>query len=200
MGFRRGKSETESQDAVPLDDGEPADIGEGLSAEIRELARQKLRHTIGVRRELKAVHELLAEGEMVLNLAAGGYDGRQGLLVVTERRLFFFEKGMARSRQEDFPYSKVSSIQTETKMTSGSLVIFVSGNKAVIKQVMPKERVAEIGEYVRSRISDGPPRVDAPAGPTGAPERLRSLQAMLDQGLISPDEFESKRREILDSV
>lgn len=36
----------------------------------------------------------------------------------------------------------------------------------------------------------------APAGPSGA-ERLRELKALLDDGLISPEEFEAKRRQIL---
>lgn len=111
---------------------------------------------------------------------------------------------MARFRQEDFPYSKLSSIQTQTKMTSGGFVIFVSGNKAVISQVMPKERVNEIGEYVRARITAG----DVPATatvPTDSPsrspeERLRRLQAMFDGGLISEEELQSKRGSILDEL
>lgn len=36
----------------------------------------------------------------------------------------------------------------------------------------------------------------APAGPSGA-ERMRQLKALLDDGLISPEEFEAKRRQIL---
>jgi hypothetical protein len=35
-----------------------------------------------------------------------------------------------------------------------------------------------------------------PAGPSGA-ERMRQLKALLDDGLISPEEFEVKRRQIL---
>jgi hypothetical protein len=78
------------------------------------LANKKLRHKLGVRKELKNLPSLLHESEQVLNLAAGEYDDHQGLLAVTDGRLLFFEKGMVRSRQEDFPYSKISSIQTAT--------------------------------------------------------------------------------------
>ncbi len=187
---------------------EEAEAIEGLSSEIREIANKKLRHKFGVKRELKALPEILGENEPILNMAAGQYDGKQGLLVVTDRRLIFFEKGMVRSRQEDFPYSKVSSLQTQTKMTSGVITIFVSGNKALIKSVLPKERVNEIGEYVRARIADGDrpaPVVEAPAAapassePTHA-ERLRSLQALRDQGLITDEEFAARREKIIDSL
>ena len=67
---------------------------------IAELAENKLRMKLGVKRELKGLAELLAEDEEVLNLARGEYDDRQGLVVVTDRRVLFTEQGMARSRLE----------------------------------------------------------------------------------------------------
>lgn len=190
-------------------EAEEAEAVEGLSAEIRGIADKKLRHKFGVKRELKALPEILGENEPVLNMAAGQYDGKQGLLIVTDRRLVFFEKGMVRSRQEDFPYSKISSLQTQTKMTTGVITIFVSGNKALIKSVLPKERVNEIGEYVRARIAAGDrPTAHAtpapPAPPTGAEQshsdRLQSLQALKDQGLITDEEYATRREKILDSL
>ena len=39
----------------------------------------------------------------------------------------------------------------------------------------------------------------APAGPSGA-ERMRQLKALLDDGLISPEEYEAKRRELLSQL
>lgn len=173
-----------------------------VSAEIDALARKKLKHRMGVRRELKSLRSILNENERVLSLAAGHYEDHQGLIVMTERRLIFYEKGMARSRQEYSPYSKVSSIQTKTGMAYGGLTIYVSGNKAHLSHVLPKERVGEIGEYVRSRISDHypteTPRLEGSAAPLASPEdRLRRLQAMLESDLISQDEYAAKRREIL---
>lgn len=51
--------------------------------------------------------------------------------------------------------------------------------------------------YRRGRAVPGMPgMVAAPAGPSGA-ERMRQLKALLDDGLISPEEFEAKRRQIL---
>lgn len=39
----------------------------------------------------------------------------------------------------------------------------------------------------------------APAGPSGA-DRLRQLKSLLDDGLISPEEFEMKRRKLLEEI
>jgi len=189
------------QEQEPLE--EPVQEGDAIAAEIRNLAAKKLRHRMGVRKELANLPSILGEGEQVLNLAAGQYDGKQGLIVVTDQRMIFYEKGLGRSRQEDFPYPKVSSIQTTTKMMSGEVIIFVSGNKAQLKSVLPKERVNEIGDYVRGRISDraATAQPGAPAATNlGHEDRLRRLRAMLDQSLISADEYEAKRREILEDL
>ncbi len=43
------------------------------------------------------------------------------------------------------------------------------------------------------------PMVATPAPPAGA-ERLRQLKGLLDDGLISPEEYEAKRRQILSEM
>lgn len=121
--------------------------------EIEALAKEKLAHRFGVRKELKQLPSLLQEGKPVLNMAAGQYDGRQGLLVVTDRRAIFYEKGLGRSRQEDFPFSKMSSVRSETGRMRGKLTIYASGNSAVIEDIYPKSRALEIGDLMRDKIS-----------------------------------------------
>jgi hypothetical protein len=108
---------------------------------------------IGIRREVKKLPELLGEGEDVVTMAQGKYEDKQGLVAVTDRRVLFLEQGMVRHRLEDFPYGRISSVQTETGMAYGKLTIHASGNKAVIENVLPKQRAVEIGDYVREKIS-----------------------------------------------
>ncbi len=174
------------------------------AAKIEELASKKLNTKLGVRKELRKLTDLLGEDEEVLNLARGQYDGKLGLVVVTDRRIVFTEQGMMRSRLEDFPYEKISSVQTGTSVMSGKLTIFASGNKAEIKDVMPKDRVNEIGDYVRTRIGSGPsaPAVETsapPSAPAGASpmEQLKQLGELRDAGVVTPEEFEAKKAELL---
>lgn len=162
--------------------------------EIAELAKAKLSHRLGVRKELKQLPSLLQEGEPVLNMAAGQYDGRQGLIVATDRRVIFYEKGLGRSRQEDFGFSKISSVQSETGRLSGKLIIFASGNKAVIDSILPKERAPELGDYLRTKIADGESHAPVAESPAA---RLRRLEEMRGQGLITDGEYEDRRRAII---
>ena len=171
--------------------------------EIQQLAEQKLQNRLGVRKALKTLHELLHEGETVLNLGSGVYEGKRGLVVVTDQRVIFYDRSFGSSRQEDFRFSKISSVESVTGMLgNGKLVIFASGYKAVIHTVYPKECAGEVGDYVRSRLAaDSPVAAAQESGsaPTDADpaERLRRLKSMLDEGLVSAEEYEEKRSAIL---
>ncbi len=115
----------------------------------------------------------------------------------------FVEQGMIRSNLEDFPYDKVSSVKSETGMRSGKLTIFTSGNKAELKDIHPKARVTEIGDYVRARISAGSSNKQseptaAPAAPPDGPmEQLKKLGELRDAGVLNEAEFEAKKTELL---
>jgi hypothetical protein len=171
---------------------------------LEELAKDKLSMGFMVRREMKKLPELLAVDEDAVNLARGEYDGKEGLIVVTDRRIMFVEQGMIRHNFEDFPYEKVNSVKTESGMRSGKITIHASGNKAELKDIHPKARVPEIGDYVRGRISGGapsPPPVAAPpaeATATDSPaEQLKKLAELRDAGIVTTEEFEAKKTEIL---
>ena len=147
-----------------------------MAGKIEQLAKVKLDMRLGVGRELKKLPRLLFEGEDVLNLARGRYDGKQGLVVVSDRRVLFMEEGVVRSRLEDFPYAKISSVQSQTTMMYGKLQIFASGNKAEIDQILPKARAPEIGDYVRHRIAEphAGATQSAPPSPVGGHHASRS--------------------------
>jgi len=169
-------------------------------SELANLAEKKLSMAFMVRREMKKLPSLLGEGEKVVNLARGEYDGKEGLVAITDRRIIFLEEGVLRHRLEDFPYDKVTSVQTETGIRSGKLTIFASGNKAVISDVHPKQRSPEIGEFVRTCISAGAPKPSD--GPPGAAaetvtDQLKKLGELRDAGVLTLQEFEAKKAELL---
>ena len=133
-------------------------------ARIENLAETKLGRAgrVLVRREIRKLAGKLGEREEVVNLARGVYNGKNGLVIVTDRRVMFVEEGLVRSRIEDFPYERIGSVQTEKGVLKGKITIFASGNKAEIDSIMPKERVVEIGDYTRTKISRGPEPPEAP--------------------------------------
>ena len=155
--------------------------------EIQALAEQQLQNRVGLRKALKTLHELLYEGETVLNLGSGVYEGKRGLVVVTEQRVIFYNRSLGSSWHEDFRFSKISSVESVGGMLgNGKLIIVASGNTALIQTVYPKEYAGEVGDYVRSRLAADSPAVAAQGGGLSC-ERRRS------RGAAPPSQVDPRR-------
>ncbi len=101
------------------------------------IAAGRLRQNYGSGRELKRLPDYLWENETVDTLCIGTYGRGQGILALTNRRLLFLHLGtVGGATEEDFPFSRISSIKWSTGMISGSIKILLTGNsEADIKNV-----------------------------------------------------------------
>ena len=164
-------------------------------------AKDKMRVKFGAGREIKRLTGHLWEGEIVDQMTTGAYGKGTGLVVLTDRRLLFVQDGIMSNTTEDFPMDKVSSVQWSSGMVMGSVTIFASGNKSEIKNVN-KDDGKEMVDKIRHRIS-------APASPAPPPstttdvlqadpmEQLKKLAELRDAGVVTPEEFETKKAELL---
>ena len=155
------------------------------------------------RREIKELPNILWDSEQIHDIVQGSYDSGFGILVSTDRRLIFVNKGMIYGlKVEDFPNDKITSIQYETKLLFGSITIFASGNKAVVKDV-DKNQVRTFSEGVRARVAAGSfPATEQPS-PSGGPTendmagQLEKLAALKEKGILTEEEFTAKKKQIL---
>jgi T3SS (YopN, CesT) and YbjN peptide-binding chaperone 3/Bacterial PH domain/Short C-terminal domain len=167
-------------------------------------ARKQMRATIGSGKEVKRLAPHLWEGERVERMAQGQgkNDATAGLLVLTDRRLLYLKQGMFGSKTEDFPLDKISSVEWSSGMATGTLTVFAMGNQNKIKN-MNKDDGKEITDLLRNRISASMSEVPvvspAPeAGPVpDIPDQLRKLAELRDEGILTPEEFEAKKADLL---
>lgn len=182
--------------------------GDGLRADV-EAAKARMTNKYGGRRELRKLSDHLSPDEKVNHMATGRYGGGTGLLVETDRRLIFVREGRMSSQVEDFPLTKISSVQWSTGMLLGKLTVFLSGNKSDIDQVDKTDGWA-LAESVRSRISslvDAPsvPQSAALAAPAAGLDRspmamLAMLAVLRDEGVISLEEYAAKKLVVADRL
>jgi hypothetical protein len=148
------------------------------------------------RKEIRHLHHLLHGSERVLALGQGSYDKKQGLVVLTNERLFFFEKSLGSETLEEFPLRSISSMQTSKKLTGERLKIHASGNDAEITH-MGDGNANEITRCYRAigrEAVPAPPSSSAPEDPITQIEKLAGLR---DRGLLSNEEFEAKKADLL---
>jgi len=149
------------------------------------------------RREIKELPKLLWQDELPEKVTQGLYEGGNGLLVATNKRLIFIDKGLISLRVEDFPYDKITSIQYSAGLLMGEITIFASGNKAVIKQV-PKDQVRDFAEWLRARITKPSPRADASTPPAGdLVSQLERLAKLKESGILTDEEFQTQKAKLL---
>jgi hypothetical protein len=166
-----------------------------------EAAKQKMRTKVGSGREIKKLTSYLWDNETVNLMAGGTYGAGTGLVVLTDRRLLFLKDGVLSKTTEDFPMEKISSVQWSSGMLNGTLTVFASGNKAEIK-AMNKNDGKQIADAIRERLSSktamSPERVEA--GTSHQPdtfEQLAKLGKLRDAGVLTSEEFDTKKAELL---
>lgn len=153
-------------------------------------------------REINELPNILWDDEKVENIIQGTYNNGNGILIATNRRLVFVNKGLIYGLEvEDFAYDKISSIQYETGIMFGKLSIFTSGNKAIISNVL-KAKVRVFGDWVRARITA--PKDNAIQVPqtnttsqVNVIDQLERLGKLKIQGIITDEEFLLQKEKIL---
>jgi hypothetical protein len=167
-----------------------------------DAAAERLSFTLGARREIKHLPEVLWEGEQVERLATGQYGAGEGVLAMTDRRLLFLKHGITRQQLEDFPYSKISSVEWRAGIALGTLAVYASGNKAEISP-MTKDDGKALADALRERLAAGAaptPATEASAGGQDVESRLATLDRLRSTGAITDEEYQDRRAKILDSL
>jgi hypothetical protein len=154
---------------------------------------------MGGKRELKQLAGHLHEGETVRFIAQGTYENDQGILALTDVRLLFLFHGMMRQRKEDFPLRLISSVQTKSGWGTGEMKVFVSGNSASISGIV-KSDLEPLADTVRRAIATqhaAPPTAPSAAAADDPYEALRKLASLRDAGVLTEEEFETKKQDLL---
>lgn len=146
--------------------------------------------------EAKALLDVLGPDEIPERAVKGTLGSGNGLLVGTDRRAIFIDKGLIGLRVEEYPYDKISSIQFKTGMMLGEISIHTSGTAAEIKNVQ-KAETRTFAEWLRTRIS----QKAAPSGTASTQDdpmsQLAKVAELHKAGILTDEEFAAKKKQLL---
>lgn len=187
------------QMTVSIEDQKETRLDE-IKKQIQELKLSSVSDYLG-RREINELPNILAPTEIIDNLAQGTYNNGQGILVSTNRRLLFVDKGMLYGlKVEDFQLDKISSIQYETGLLLGSIKIHTSGNIAKIENV-EKVSARSFAEFVRDKLSQ--PKETVTTTIVSEPnilDQLEKLAKLKGNGILSDEEFSEQKKKLLEKL
>jgi len=151
------------------------------------------------RGEIKELPKILWEDEIIKKAVPGNYQNGNGMLVATNKRVIFLNKGFLGGLQvEDFSYDKISSIQYNVGMLMGDITIYASGNKATIKHI-EKSQTRDFADFLRANLDK---KDEADQNTIAHTEddvisKLERLASLKEKGILSEDEFQSEKKKIL---
>jgi hypothetical protein len=143
--------------------GEDAFDDRGLSAAKDRLSRIS---KVGGWLELRHVRNVLSPTETVLELGQGMWGNDQGLVVLSDERLFFFDKTLMGATIREFPLSAITSVTVNKKLRGEALAITVAGNVSTITQMMHGQGDALSRAFRQAKAASASPIVQAPTCPS----------------------------------
>jgi hypothetical protein len=178
--------------------------------EMKEMMKGSIGNKYLGRKELKELPSILWENETPKHIVHGIYESGSGVLVATDLRLIFIDKGIFSLKVEDFPYDKITSIQYSTGILMGEIIIYASGNKAKITHI-EKDLVRPFADWVRNYINTGA-NEDAETVEVTTEEnkpsqiqrteliikQLKELAELKNQGILTEEEFQAQKAKILE--
>lgn len=167
-----------------------------IKAEIKSLNLSNVSTFFG-RKEINELPQILAENEKIDHIIQGTYNNGNGILVSTNRRLVFIDKGMIYGlKVEDFPLEKISSIQYETGLILGKVKIHTSGNIASIDNV-EKASSRIFAEFVRNKLSKPKEPIAQNSQEPNVLEQIEKLGKLKDSGILTEAEFSEQKAKLL---
>ena len=156
-------------------------------------------------KQLKYAQEYLEPGEKVVEGVFGTYETKSmgtdtiknGVFLATNKRLFFFGKRTFGFDSESFPYSNISSFEFAKKAMGYKISFYASGNKVNMKWISIGD-IDSFVNFVKEKMeAKNHDHTEQNQSLTSPIQKVKELKELLDMDIITTDEFEKKKKELL---
>ncbi|AXG38857.1 hypothetical protein EGCR1_09105 [Enterococcus gilvus] len=166
-----------------------------------QLSQLGLLDTFGTKKEIKSLPDYIDNDEDVKYVTSGFYDGNTILLVLTNQRMLFLDKGMLYGVNKiEIPIDKINSVSYKKGMLLSTLKMFNGAAPVEIKNIdnntierLTKEINSAIKEY---SVSNSQP-MNINQNSFSAADEIKKFKELLDLDVITQEEFNEKKKELL---
>lgn len=133
------------------------------------------------------------------NTIPGNEKERKGLLTATDKRLIFQEKGDKGQGVISFPYSQLSEC-VEGGGYTGHPFEFTIGGKTYEMAATRRGNVRRMVSIVKAQLSKIRSEANIRPVHSDVYADIEKLTELKDKGMITPEEYETKRKELLTRI
>lgn len=162
----------------------------------KQLINSKSFDFFAVKKELFYLPQVLSsKNEEIEYVCSGMLDGHTWLIVCTNQRIIFLNKNMIYGmQQQNIPLEAVNAITFSQNLILGSISIT---NGAAVTTIDSINKMA--APIMASKIQNAVRNIQNNNSSSNIGlDDLRKLKSLLDDGIITQEEFDSKKKQILD--
>lgn len=151
----------------------------------------------GTKKEVKELPNIIHDDETITYATSGLWDGKTWLIVSTDKRVIFLDKGMIFGlKQIEIPLNKINSIGQKRGLILGEIEIWDGASKMKITHISKET----LDPFVKA-VNGAKERMEKPkqhsVNQVSAADELIKFKGLLDQGVITQEEFDKKKKELL---
>ena len=173
-----------------------------LSAEFERLKKLSNNDSFFTKNEFSLFPQIVMQGEAPVAVSSGKIDGKAWLIILTNQRIIFLDKGMSFCvKQVAIDLITISSICAETKILSGELVI-ATGEQTYTIENVPKKGVIPFANMIKDAVESLKQNkesntIQQPTANDDLIEQLERLALLKERGILTEEEFQSQKDKIL---
>lgn len=140
-----------------------------------------------------------ADGYIGEMMGTGDNTQHNGVLIITEERAIFYRKGIMGEVLETMPLKTITSVERKSMLGHRVIRLHTSHDDLSFK-TFQKDGEAKLIEAIEAgRSQEKSPEQSAPQEPD-AMDKLKKLAELKDSGILTQEEFDAKKAQILESM
>jgi len=151
-----------------------------------------------IKKEFKHLPKILTDDEYLKALASGLMHGHTWLIVTTNKRVIFLDRGFFYGlKQIQIPLSKINSISQKQGIVFGEIHIWDGASRTEISNV-PKSVVTNFVNNTNLAIEELHQALKQPESGSGSiSDELLKLADLKEKGILTEEEFENQKQKLL---
>lgn len=166
----------------------------------QQLANAEVTDVFGTKKEIKSLPDIIDidNGETILYAAGGFVDSNSVLIVCTNTRIIFLDRGLIYgTKTTEIPLDMVNGVSYSKGLVLGSIAVT---NGAVTTQIenLQKYSAQKLADTIKNAAANFKQNQQSYQANNGSDlSQLRELKQLLDDGIITKEEFTTKKKQIL---
>lgn len=172
---------------------------EEIQKRLKELGQIDM---FGTKKEVKELSNIMYAGETLEYLMSGFMNGNTWLIVCTNKRILFLDKGLIFGcKQLEIPLDKVNSVETSKGLLLGSIKVWDGASAMKIDNVQKfalQPFVTAVNNAREALKNNNQQiKVEKNNDTNDYIKELEKLAELKEKGIITEDEFLSKKKQLL---